>query len=68
MTNEEAKKALFERTPVKYNGIVYAYVSAIIYRYDMKRNLLVSAELFDNSGNSITIAQIKDICAIDESK
>ena len=67
MTNDEVKKALYERTPVKYNGIEYAYISAIIYRYDKKGNLIVSAELFDKNGNCVVIAQIKDICAVDES-
>ncbi len=64
MTNDEAKKALFERYPVKYNGIIYSYVSAVIYRYDPKGNLLVSAELFDKSGNSVIIAQVKDVRAV----
>lgn len=61
MTNDEAKKALFERTPVIFNGLDYAYISAIIYRYDTKGNLLVSAELLDKNGRSVTIAQVKDV-------
>lgn len=67
MTNEEVKKAMFERTPVKFNGIEYAYVSAIIYRYDTKGNLLVSAELMDKNENSVIIAQTKDVCVVDVS-
>ena len=61
MTNEEAKDALFHRTPVAYNGISYSYISAIIYRYDRQNNLLISAELTDKSRRSVTIAQIKDV-------
>lgn len=47
MTNEEAKTALINRTPVTYSGVNYSYISAIIYRYDNSNNLLVSAELLD---------------------
>ena len=61
MTNEEAKTALMQRTPITYNGIPYSYISAIIYRYDKSNNLLISAELTDKSKNSVTIAQLKDV-------
>ena len=66
MTNEEAKTALMERTPVSYNGIPYSYISAIIYRYDRNNNLLISAELTDKSKHSVTIAQIKDVIHYDQ--
>lgn len=64
MTNEQAKQALQNRTPIIYRGIEYAYISAIIYRYDDKGRFLVSAELKDKKANSITIAlleQVKEI-------
>lgn len=61
MTNDEAKEAFRNRTPVYYNGIRYLKISAIIYRYDHYDNLLVSAELLDRSGNSVVIARLKDI-------
>ena len=61
MTNEEAKTALFNRTPVVYNGIEFLYISAIIYRYDANFKLIISAELQDKSRNSVTIAKIKDV-------
>ena len=61
MTNEEAKTALFNRTPVTYNGINYAYISAIIYRYDQYNNFVISAELTDKNKRSVTIAQLKDV-------
>ena len=60
MTNEEAKTALINRTPVTYNGINYSYISAIIYRYQ-NNNLLISAELTDKTLRSVTIAQLKDV-------
>jgi hypothetical protein len=61
MTNEEAKTALINRTPVTYSGVNYSYISAIIYRYDNSNNLIVSAELLDKTKRSVTIAQIKDV-------
>ena len=61
MTNEEAKTALMDRTPVSYNGVQYSYISAIIYRYDRNNKLLISAELTDKTMRSVTIAQIKDV-------
>ena len=68
MTNEEAKQALFEKKPVKYKGVEYSYITGIIYRYDTKGKLIVSAELMDKCGHSVVIAQIKDIDAVNESK
>ena len=65
MTNDEAKTALINRTPVTYNGILYSYISAIIYRYDTSNNLIVSAELLDKNKRSVTIAQIKDVITHD---
>ena len=61
MTNNEAKIALQNRTPVVFNGIEYLYISAIIYRYDKNHNLVISAELTDKNQRSVTIAQLKDV-------
>ena len=61
MTNTEAKEALKNRTPVIFNNTEYLYISAIIYRYDDNRNLLISAELTDKCKRSVTIAQLKDV-------
>lgn len=61
MTNEEAKNALFHRTPVTYNNIEYLCISAIIYRCDENNNLFISAELTDKNKRSVTIAQLKDV-------
>lgn len=61
MTNAEAKEALINRTPVMFNNTEYLYISAIIYRYDNNRNLVISAELTDKCKRSVTIAQLKDV-------
>ena len=61
MTNLEAKEALINRTPVMFNNTEYLYISAIIYRYDDNRNLVISAELTDKCKRSVTIAQLKDV-------
>lgn len=61
MTNNEAKIALKNRTPVVFNGIEYLCISAIIYRYDKNKNLVISAELTDKNTRSVTIAQLKDV-------
>lgn len=61
MNNDEVKTALFNRTPVSYNGIDYLYINAIIYKCDKNNNLIISAELIDKTKNSVTIAQIKDV-------
>ena len=63
MTNSEAKEALINRTPVKFNNTEYLYISAIIYRYDDDRNLVISAELTDKCKRSVTIVQLKDVIA-----
>lgn len=61
MTSEEAKKALHSRVPVVCGEIEYKCISAIIYRYDKRGKLLVSAELLDKREQSVTIALIKDV-------
>ena len=61
MTNSEAKEALINRTPVMFNNTEYLYISAIIYRYDDNRNLVISAELTDKCKRSVTIVQLKDV-------
>lgn len=55
MNNQELKEALLQRSPVSFRGIAYAYVSAIIYRA-VNGQIIVSAELMDKSGKSVTIA------------
>ena len=63
MTNNEAKIALKNRTPVVFKNIEYSYISAIIYRY--KNDALhISVELLDKSKRSVTIAQLKEVRTI----
>lgn len=64
MTNDEAKTALFKRTPVICNGIEYLYISAITYRVNSNDELIISAELLDRNRRSVTIAQIKDVITL----
>lgn len=61
MTGEEAKECLLSKEKVIYNGITYKRISAIIYRLGERNNIIVSAELLDNSKNSVTIALLKDV-------
>lgn len=63
MTNEEAKNALFKRTPVTYNGIEYLYISAITYRV-VNNELIISAELLDKNKRTIVHAQLKDVISL----
>lgn len=66
MDNNEAKNALFNRTPVVCNDIEYLCISAIIYRYDKNNNFIISAELQDKNRNSVTIANLKDVTTYDK--
>lgn len=61
MTNNDAKDALFARSPVTYNGIEYRYISAIIYRCGKNNDILISAELTDKNNRSVTIAKLQDV-------
>ena len=61
MTNEEAKQALFVKSPIVYKNTEYLYISALIYRVDRNNNLLISAELMDKNKRSVTIAQLKEV-------
>lgn len=61
MTNEEVKQAFFSGVPVQVKEIEYKRISAIIYRLDREKKLIVSAELQDKCGHSVTIARVQDI-------
>ncbi len=61
MTGEEAKQCLLSRQKVICNGITYERVKNIIYWTDEKNNIIVSMTLLDKSGNSSTIARMKDV-------
>lgn len=55
MTNAELKQALFNKTPVMYNGIRYHRIYEIVYRVP-KDKLIVSAALLDENDNSVVYA------------
>ena len=61
MTNNEAKEALFAKTPVVYKNTEYLYISAIVYRVGRNNKLFISAELMDKNERSITVAQLKEV-------
>lgn len=61
MTGEEAKQCLRSRQKVLYNGITYERVENIIYWTDNQDNIMVSLTLLDKSGNSRTVARMKDV-------
>lgn len=59
MNHSEVKEALFSRRPVIHTtgGIEteYDHVSAIIYRLNKNKRLVISAELSDKHGHSVSI-------------
>lgn len=61
MTGEEAKQCLRSRQNVIYGGVTYERVKNIIYWTDEQDNIMVSLTLLDKSGNSRTIARMKDV-------
>lgn len=66
MTNEEAKTAFLNRTPVLFGDNEYLFISAIVYRLDENGNVKVSAELLDKNKRSVVIAQVKDVTINDK--
>ena len=73
MTNEELKEALLNRRPVVcktlFEGdIKHKYVSAVIYRATAENKIIVSAELTDKNGHSISIASPEAIRYDDQQK
>ncbi len=54
MTNEEAKAAFLNKTPVESQGITYLCISALIYRIKDGK-IVLTLELQDKSRNSVTI-------------
>lgn len=60
MTHDELKAALLSRRPVVHTSpsigdITYERVSAIIYRINDKNKIVVTAELADKCGHSVSI-------------
>ena len=61
MTNDEAKKAWLNKTPIHSSGIDYTKISALIYRLTENGEMTLSVELLEKCGNSVTIASPKNI-------
>lgn len=66
MTSEEIKQAMVNFSPVIYKGVEYTKINAYIYRiyvspHTGKYKETFQLELQDKSGNSVTIANAKDV-------
>ena len=55
MTGAELKAALMEEYPVRYAGITYQKVTALIYRKGSTR-IQISPQLLDRNGRAVVIA------------
>ncbi len=65
VTNDEAKHAFFHRSPVLHNGIVYTFITQIIYSLDDYDRLRITLKLADKSRNSYMNAKIEDVTPYD---
>lgn len=62
MTHDEAKAAAQDECPVRYKGMFYKRITALIYRKNPNGGWFVSVELEDGcSVRSVTIADIKGV-------
>lgn len=62
MTTADLKRAFIDECPVRYNGIIYQRVTAVIYRKTPdKAGLLVQGELLDKNGRAVMIAAAERI-------
>lgn len=66
MTSAEIKQAMVNFTPVIHRGIEYQRISAYIYRIYINPNShkfreVFQVELLDKNGQSVTIADSKEI-------
>ena len=61
MTNDEAKKAWLNKTPIHSSGIDYTKISALIYRLNDNGEMSLSVELLDKCGNSVAIASPQNV-------
>ena len=66
MTNEQAKQAFLDHSPVIFSNIIYTRIKQIIYWLDDYDNLHISLQLADKNGNSYTTANIKDVTIYDK--
>ena len=62
MTNDEAKTAAWDECPVRYRGMFYKRITALIYRKNPDGGWFMSVELEDGcSVRSVTIADVRDV-------
>ena len=62
VTTADLKRAFMDERPVRYNGITYQRVTAVIYRKTPdKTGLLVQGELLDKNGRAVMIAAAERI-------
>ncbi len=61
MTNEEAKKAYLDMTPVWHNGIEYPYILARKIQRDKDGKHIMLLELMDKCSHSITVARVERV-------
>ena len=62
VTTTDLKRAFMDERPVRYNGITYQRVTAVIYRKTPdKTGLLVQGELLDKNGRAVMIAAAERI-------
>lgn len=66
MTNDEVKKAWYEKKPVHSGGIDYLCVSALIYRITPNGEMIMSVELLDKNEHSVTIANPEKVEVVGE--
>lgn len=59
MTTADLKRAFMDERPVRYNGITYQRVTAVIYRKTPdKTGLLVQGELLDKNGRAVRAGRL----------
>lgn len=61
MNEKEVLHYMKERTPMEYQGIKYAYISAFILRLGPKNEKYYSVELWDYCNHSVTTAPIASV-------
>ena len=62
MTSDEAKAAAWDECPVRYKGMFYKRITALIYRKNPDGGWFMSVELEDGcSVRSVTIADVKKV-------
>ena len=71
MDSAEIKQAMVKLSPVIHNGIVYQRISAYTYRiyvspHSHKYREAFQVELLDKNGQSVTIADAKEVKLLTE--